>query len=479
MRIIPGKARIVCTLGPASHDSDILCRMMEVGMDVARLNFSHGSYDDHAQLIANVRAAADTMGIPLCIMQDLQGPKIRVGDIVGGPVQLVAGKTLTITTDPCPGSAERVSTSYTNLPKDVHTGDTILLDDGKLRLNVLGTSGHDVTTEIVVGGPLSSRKGINLPGLALSVPSFTKKDLEDLAFGIQNGIDYTALSFVRSVDDVIALRKAIKDTTGSSAYHPIVAKIEKPQALRNIDAIIAEADGIMVARGDLGVEVPPEEVPLHQKSIIAKCNRAGKPVIVATQMCESMINNPTPTRAEASDVANAVLDGADALMFSGETSVGHYPVEAVAIMTRIINNVESHINRIRKVEHHHEDSDRDHHEALGRAACVLAEQIRAAAIVTVTEGGTTARMVAKHRPYTPIVAVTNAMATMRRLNLVWGVRCVLVTEVFPDSDRTLRAVEDRLAEEGILKSGEAYVLIAGQPLFAGGGTNFIKVERRG
>jgi pyruvate kinase len=478
MRLLPGKARIICTLGPASHDSAILCRMMEVGMDVARLNFSHGSYDDHARLISNVRAAADTMGVPLCIMQDLQGPKIRVGDIAGGPVDLVTGSTFVITTDPCPGSPERVTTSYANLAQDVHAGDTILLDDGKLRLNVVGTSGNDVTCEVVVGGKLSSRKGINLPGLPLSVPSFTSKDLEDLAFGLKNGIDYTALSFVRSVDDVRALRAAITRIAGTAGHHPIVAKIEKPQALRNIDAIIAEADGIMVARGDLGVEVPPEEVPLHQKNIIAKCNRAGKPVIVATQMCESMITNPTPTRAEASDVANAVLDGADALMFSGETSVGAYPVEAVAMMTRIINNVETHASRMHPVDHTPSDGDRDHHEAVGRAACVLAEQIHAAAIVAVTEGGTTARMVARHRPRTPIVAVTNTAGTMRRLNLVWGVRSLLVDEVYPDSDRTLRVVEERLVEEGVLKSGDAYVLIAGQPLFAGGGTNFIKVERR-
>jgi pyruvate kinase len=478
MRIIPGKARIICTLGPASHDPAILRNMLEVGMDVARLNFSHGSYDDHAKLIANVREAADEMGVPLCIMQDLQGPKIRVGDIAGGSVDLVAGKRLVITTDPCPGSAERVTTSYLNLPQDVHAGDTILLDDGKLRLEVAGVSGNDVTCEIMVGGKLSSRKGINLPGLALSVPSFTAKDLEDLAFGIKNGVDYTALSFVRSADDVRALRDAMTRIAGPEGHHPIVAKIEKPQALRNIDAIIAEADGIMVARGDLGVEVPPEEVPLHQKHIIAKCNRAGKPVIVATQMCESMITNPTPTRAEASDVANAVLDGADALMFSGETSVGKYPVEAVAMMTRIINNVETHAGRVHAWDRTPSEGDGNHHEALGRAACVLAEQIHAAAIVTVTEGGTTARMVARHRPRTPIVAATNAAATMRRLNLVWGVRSIFVDEVFPDSDRTLRAVEERLVEEGVVRSGDAYVLIAGQPLFAGGGTNFIKVERR-
>ena len=478
MRVLPGKARIVCTLGPASHDPAVLGRMLEVGMDVARLNFSHGSYDDHAHLIANVRVAAQEAGVPLCIMQDLQGPKIRVGDLAAGFVELVAGSTVSITTDPSPGSPDRIPTSYLNLPRDVHAGDTILLDDGRLRLNVLGASERDVTCEVAVGGKLGSRKGINLPGVPLSIPSFTAKDLEDLAFGIRMDVDYTALSFVRSADDVRALRDAMGRIAGAEAYHPIVAKIEKPQALRNIDAIIAEADGIMVARGDLGVEVPPEEVPLHQKSIIAKCNRAGKPVIVATQMFESMITNPTPTRAEASDVANAVLDGADAVMLSGETSVGAYPVEAVAMMTRIINNVETHAGREWHVERHASDGERDYHEALGRAACVLAEQIHAAAIVTVTQSGTTTRIVAHHRPRIPIVAVTTSASTLRRLNLVWGVQSLLVDQVFPDSDRTLRAVEDRLVAEGLLKSGDMYVLIAGQPLFAGGGTNLIKVERR-
>jgi pyruvate kinase len=478
MRVLPGKARIVCTLGPASHDPAVLGKMLEVGMDVARLNFSHGSYDDHAHLIANVRKAAEESGVPLCIMQDLQGPKIRIGDLASGSVELVAGSTVVITTDPAPGSSSRIPTSYLSLPRDVHAGDTILLDDGKLRLNVLGTSEREVTCEVAIGGKLSSRKGINLPGVPLSVPSFTPKDLEDLAFGIRNDVDYTALSFVRSADDVRSLREAIVRIAGPAAYHPIVAKIEKPQALRNIDAIIAEADGIMVARGDLGVEVPPEEVPLHQKSIIAKCNRAGKPVIVATQMFESMITSPTPTRAEASDVANAVLDGADAVMLSGETSVGAYPVEAVAMMTRIINNVETHAGRTWESGRQAADGERDYHEALGRAACVLAEQIHAAAIVTVTQSGKTTRIVSRHRPRTPIVAVTTSVSTLRRLNLVWGVQSLLVDQVFPDSDQTLRAVEDRLVMEGVLKSGDMYVLIAGQPLFAGGGTNLIKVERR-
>jgi pyruvate kinase len=473
MNILPGKARIVCTLGPASQEPETLARMLDAGMDVARLNFSHGTHDDHARLIARVRDAAAQSGKALCLLQDLQGPKIRIGDLVTPTIDVPTGSTLSITTESVPGRPGRISTTFKQLPGEVHPGDTILLDDGRLRLTVRRIEGGDVVCDVVTGGKLSPHKGINLPGVAMSIQAVTPKDLDDLAFGIAHEVDYTALSFVRSAEDIRALRAAMHDIAGNNAYHPIIAKIEKPQALDNILAIIDEADAIMVARGDLGVEVPPEEVPLHQKSIIAQCIRAGKPVIVATQMFESMITNPMPTRAEASDVANAVLDGADAVMLSGETSVGAYPVEAVTMMTRIIHNVEANVSTTRLAagpEAH------GHHEALGRAACVLAEQIGAAAIVAVTQTGATARVVSRHRPRTPIVAVTTTPATLRRLSLIWGVRGLLVGERYPDSDRTLRAVEESLMEAGVLRSGDAYVLIAGQPLFAGGGTNFIKVE---
>lgn len=476
MRILPGKARIVCTLGPSSRDVDTLSRMIEVGMDVARLNFSHGSHDDHARLIHNVREAALQAGVPICLMQDLQGPKIRIGNLATPSIDVPTGSTLVITTDPIDGEPGRISTSFATLPREVQPGDAILIDDGRIRLQVVRTEEREVVCEVTAGGIVRPRKGINLPGVDLRIPAFTPKDLEDLTFGVANGIDYTALSFVRSANDVRELRTAMTAIAGAGAHHPIIAKIEKPQALRNIDEIIDEADGIMVARGDLGVEVPPEEVPLHQKSIITRAVRAGKPVIVATQMFESMITNPTPTRAEASDVANAVLDGADAVMLSGETSMGAYPVESVAMMTRIINNVETHAGTTRFDERWIREGDRGQQEALGRAACVLAEQIHAAAIVAVTQSGATARVVAHYRPRTMLVAVTTLPATLRRLNLVWGVRGLLADHVFPDSDRTLRFVEQQLVQEGVLKSGDAYVLIAGQPMFSGGGTNFIKVE---
>jgi pyruvate kinase len=473
MKILPGKARIVCTLGPASQESETLARMLDAGMDVARLNFSHGTHDDHARLITRVRDAAARSGEALCLLQDLQGPKIRIGNLVTPTIDVPTGSTLSITTEAVPGRPGRVSTTFEQLPGEVHPGDTILLDDGKLQLTVRRIEGCDVICDVVTGGRLSPHKGINLPGVAMSIPALTPKDLDDLAFGIAQEVDYTALSFVRSAEDIRALRAAMQNITGNMAYHPIIAKIEKPQALDNILAIIDEADAIMVARGDLGVEVPPEEVPLHQKSIIAQCNKAGKPVIVATQMFESMITNPMPTRAEASDVANAVLDGADAVMLSGETSVGAYPVEAVTMMTKIIHNVEANVT----TTHLTPGSEaHGHQEALGRAACMLAEHIGASAIVAVTQSGATARIVSRYRPRTPIVAVTTTPATLRQLSLVWGVRGLLVGERYPDSDRTLRAVEESLMEAGVLRSGDAYVLIAGQPLFAGGGTNFIKVE---
>jgi pyruvate kinase len=446
-------------------------------MDVARLNFSHGSHDEHTWIIARARDVASRAGVPLCLMQDLQGPKIRIGELETPTIDVPAGSTLRITTDRVSGQPGRVSTTFERLPEEVRPGDAILLDDGKIRLVVLRIDQRDVVSEVVAGGKLSPRKGINLPGVALSIPAFTVKDLEDLAFGLSQGVEYTALSFVRTAEDIRALRAAIRRITGGNDVHPVIAKIEKPQALRNIDSIIEEADAIMVARGDLGVEVPPEEVPLHQKSIIARCNHVGKPVIVATQMFESMITSPVPTRAEANDVANAVLDGADAVMLSGETSVGAYPVEAVAMMTRIINNVETHAGKSRIHEEWLPEGEKAHQEALGRAACVLAEQIHAAAIVAVTQSGATARIVSHYRPRTPIVAVTTSALTLRRLNLVWGVRGMIVEETNQNSDQTLRVVERSLTEEGVLRSGDAYVLIAGQPLFAGGGTNFVKVER--
>ncbi len=398
MKFTQSKAKIVCTLGPSSNGVEMLTSLLHAGMDVVRLNFSHGTYEEHRSTLKNVREAAKRSSVELTVLQDLQGPKIRIGDLGVPFIELQEGAPFTITTDHVIGGPTKVSTTYSGLANDVRPGDTLLLDDGKLQLSVREIRGNDVICTVVVGGSLSAHKGINLPGVAVSAPSFTEKDLRDLEFGIQQDIDYVALSFVRKAEDIRELRKAIIERVGNGRSLPIIAKIEKPQAISNIDSIIAAADGIMVARGDLGVELPPEDVPILQKMIIRKCNRVGKPVIVATQMLESMIHSPTPTRAEASDVANAVVDGCDAVMLSGETSVGSYPLEAVRIMDRIISKVESEgVGRSRVLDRS-VASVEGRPDALGRAACVLAEQMRAAAIVVVTRSGQTARIISHYRP---------------------------------------------------------------------------------
>ena len=472
-----GKTKIVCTLGPSTCVVDRLVQLIRAGMDVARLNFSHGSYDDHRIALHNLNEAMRQTGEQIALLQDLQGPKIRIGEFGAPSVQLTAGDTFTISTEPVVGTASEVSTSYTHLTSDVHSGDNILLDDGKLRLRVREVKQARVVCEVIVGGTLSGHKGINLPGSSVSAPSFTEKDLRDLEFGLMNGIDYVALSFVRSADDICELRKAIVQRAGEDRVLPIIAKIEKPQSIANIDAIISEADGIMVARGDLGVELPPEDVPLLQKMIIKKCNTAGKPVIIATQMLESMINSPTPTRAEASDVANAVVDGGDAVMLSGETSVGKFPLEAVQIMDRIIRKVESeHVGPVRLIDRALGGVE-SQHDALGRAACVLAEQMNAAAIVAVTRSGETARVISHYRPRPQIIAITDSPGILRRLGLMWGVEGMVIEHLSDDSDKALQEIQEQLGNSGMVGRGEFVVLLAGQPFFARGSTNFIKVEK--
>jgi pyruvate kinase len=472
-----GKTKIVCTLGPSSRSEETLVRLIRSGMDVVRLNFSHGTYDDHLTALSSIQRATRKTGGHVAVIQDLQGPKIRIGELGVPAVELTPGARFTITTKPILGSIDIVSTGFADLPSDVRPGDPILIDDGKIRLRVVTVHDTDVVCEVIVGGVLASRKGINLPGVAVGTPSITEKDVRDLEFGIEHDIDYVALSFVRTADDIRALRAAIVQRIGKGRFLPIIAKVEKPQAVANIDAIIAEADGIMVARGDLGVELPPEDVPVVQKMIIKKCNRAGKLVIIATQMLESMIGSPSPTRAEVSDVANAVIDGGDALMLSGETSVGKYPVEAVQIMERIIQRVESeHIGPAHALESAFGGVE-SRHDALGRAACVLAEQMNAAAIVAVTRSGETARVVSRYRPRTSIVAITDRTEILRRLNLIWGIHGMLIERLNDDSDTTLQKIQESLVKSGLVQRGQYVVLLAGQPFLAQGSTNFVKVEK--
>jgi len=471
------KTKIICTLGPATNTVERIEELITAGMDVARLNLSHGSHEDHREMIRCIREAAANVEQEIGILLDLQGPKIRIGKIEGDTVELTAGARFIITTDDCVGTVEKVSTTYDGLTSDVKAGDRVLLDDGRIALRVTDVAPPEVCCEVVTGGKLGSNKGINLPGVAVSAPSLTVKDLEDITFGIENEVDYVALSFVRSANDIRALRDAIIERIPEGRYLPVIAKIEKPEAVENIDTIIAESDGIMVARGDLGVELSPEDVPILQKRIITQCNEAGKPVVIATQMLESMISAPTPTRAEASDVASAVLDGGDAVMLSGETSVGEYPLEAVRIMDRIVRRVEKEKKSSRRILDRPLGQVESRREALGRAACVLAEQMGAAAIVTITHSGNNARIVSRYRPHPPIIAVTDRVRIVRRMKLIWGVRSLLVDKSNDNSDLAVGKIRDRMIQLGLLKEGDHVVVLAGQPLFAKGSTSFVRVEK--
>jgi pyruvate kinase len=467
--------KIVCTLGPASDQIDRLVALIRAGMDVARLNFSHGSHESHRETLQRLRTAAAETGEAISILQDLSGPKIRIGEIAGGTVELESGQSLVLTTEDIAGTRHRVSTAYKALPRDVRPGNTILLDDGKISLVVESIEGDEVLCRVRNGGPLSSRKGMNLPGVRVSAPSLTAKDREDLAFGLSEGIDYVALSFVRSADDIVALRQLILEQIRPGRIVPIIAKIEKGEAVEAIDAIIEAADGIMVARGDLGVELPPEDVPLLQKMIVGKCNAAGKPVIIATQMLESMVLNPRPTRAEASDVANAVLDGADAVMLSAETSVGAYPVQAVQTMDDIIRRAETrHADRLDAPASQDEGLS-PVFDAVARAACMLARQLAPRAIVTITHSGVTALQLARYRPHARIIAVTDREHTLRRLNLVWGIRGLLVAQLPHDIDEAYAEVEEALKAAELVQPGDYVVYTAGLPLGARGYTNSLKV----
>lgn len=468
------KTKIVCTLGPASSSVETLEKMIRAGMNVARLNFSHGTHEDHLEMMGRVRTAAANVGEPVAILQDLQGPKIRSG-MLAAPVLLHDGDRFTITTDDIIGNAERVSTTYKHLAHDVKLGDTILMDDGLLQFRVQEVIGSDVITEVVHGGLLKDHKGINLPGVDVSSPSMTEKDAADLLFGIANNIDYVALSFVRTAEDIRYIRKFITDAIGTRRL-PIIAKIEKPEALADIDGIIAEADALMVARGDLGVECPTEDVPIAQKMICRKANVAGKPVIIATQMLESMIENARPTRAEANDVANAVLDGADAVMLSGETSVGKNVVTVVQTMSSIIRKAEeeTHVNLY--LDEAISDEQMGVFRALGRSATMLAKNINASAIVCVTHSGDMVKIIARYRPATPLIAFTDLDRVQRRLTLVWGVRSILVSAI-GDTDATFARIHEELLNSGAVQRGDYVVMTAGIPLLARNSTNTIKVEK--
>ncbi|MCD9014321.1 pyruvate kinase [Parachryseolinea silvisoli] len=465
------KTKIVATVGPASNSKEMLRALVKEGVDVFRLNFSHGKHEDHLKVIHFVREINKEMGTTVSLLQDLQGPKIRVDEMEPGII-IEPGQELTITTRDLVGNRELVSTSYKNLPNDVATGDTILVDDGKIELKVKEVRGGDVITEVVYGGPLKSRKGINLPFTKVSAPSLTEKDLKDLEFGIANDVDWIALSFVRKASDIQQLRE-ILDERKSSAR--IIAKIEKPEALSNIDEIINLTDAVMVARGDLGVEIWLEEVPMVQKMLVEKCNRVGKPVIVATQMMESMIENPRPTRAETNDVANAVMDGADAVMLSAETAAGRFPIEVIRSMVRTVASVEKSPNTYYRFREVQKDSATHIHDNFVLAACKLAKDVGAKAIVGMTQSGYTAFKSSSYRPNANIFVFTSNASLLTKMNLVWGTQAYFYDKV-NSTDETIADVEEVLKREGHVTTGDIIIVLASMPIQEKARTNTLKIN---
>jgi pyruvate kinase len=469
------RTKIVCTIGPSSRDPAVLAGLVDAGMDVARLNFSHGTHDEHARVMAALRALGTRARRPVAILQDLAGLKIRIGDIAAGRVRLEPGAAFTLTSRPVAGDAGQASVTYPDLPRSVRPGDRLLLADGEIALEAEETTPTDVRCRVLTGGLLSAHKGISLPGRTVSGPSLTDKDREDLAFGIAHGVDYAALSFVRCADDVRVVRDFVARL---GATTPLIAKIEKHEALGCVDEILDASDGIMVARGDLGVETPLEHVPLLQKMLIERANRAGKPVITATQMLLSMVDRPRPTRAEVADVANAILDGTDAVMLSEETASGSFPVESAATMRRIADDAESAFPYEQWMRRFEDRSLQGLPEAVAGAACELAEHIGAGVIVAWTESGATARLVAKHRPRRPILALSTRPEAARRLALVWGVE-PLVVESGSDTDAMLQRAPGLAVAQGLLRTGETAVITAGIPIGVAGSTNLIKAAVAG
>ncbi|MFX4303420.1 pyruvate kinase [Alicyclobacillus tolerans] len=470
------KTKIVCTIGPASESPEILRQLMRAGMDVARLNFSHGSYEEHAERIRRIREAAADVGKHVAILLDVKGPKIRTGKIAGGQVELLDGKLVTLTIQPlAEGTAERVWISYEGLVEDVYPGAPIRIDDGLIGLKVVEVKGQDIVCIVTNGGILKDNKGINVPGVTLRIPGVTEKDKADIRFGIDQGVDMFAASFVRKAGDILEVRRILEERHYEA---DIIAKIETVEGLERLDEIVEVTDGVMVARGDLGVEIATEDVPLAQKRIISLCNQWGKPVITATQMLDSMQRNPRPTRAEASDVANAILDGTDAIMLSGETAAGRYPLESVQTMAQIAERAEEAILKREVVYHHHTEVERKVPDAISHAAKEMASELDVAAIVTATTSGHTARHIAKHRPLKTIVAATPDARVARRLMLSWGV-CPVVVPMASTTDDVLETAVEGALDAGYVQHGDMVIILAGVPVGIRGTTNLLKVHTIG
>lgn len=469
------KTKIVATIGPSSSSKEVLKQMIMQGLDVARLNFSHGNYEDHSKVVEVIRELNKELGTNVSLLADLQGPKLRVGEMENGSVELITGSKIVITTKKQIGTAGLIYTNYQEFAQDVKPGESVLLDDGKLVVKILSTNGKDtVECEVVQGGPLSSRKGLNLPNTKVSLPSLSEKDLKDLDFALAQEVDWIGLSFVRNAEDVIALKEIIEN---SGRHAKVVAKIEKPEAVEQIDEIVRVTDAVMVARGDLGVEIPLQSVPLIQKKIVKKCVSAAKPVIVATQMMESMVTNVTPTRAEVTDVANAVLDGADAVMLSGETSVGKYPVEAIRIMNSIIAEAE----KFGDLYYHEEfplevDEKRFMTDSVCYSACRLAFRVKASALVTMSFSGYTGYRISSWRPNAMVFVFTSNKKILTQMNLVWGVR-VFYYDKMVSTDQTIADIRFFLKKNGYTKEGDFIIHLASMPIAEQGMTNMIKLSK--
>jgi pyruvate kinase len=462
-------SKIVCTIGPASNSPRIIERLLRAGMDVARLNFSHGSHEQHAQCIAIIRSLAMKLEKPVAILADLQGPKIRTGVLAGGtPVTLRSGQKFIITTRKILGDSTRVNTTFLPLPLEVGRGARILLSDGLIELRVLQVRGPEVICEVVNGGALGEHKGINLPGVRLRVPALTPKDRQDLAFALKQAVNYIAVSFVRRPEDVLLAKTLIRRRGYDT---PVIAKLEKPEAIENLDAILRAADAVMVARGDLGVEMNPERVPVVQKTIISRAREFRRPVITATQMLESMTENPRPTRAEASDVANAIFDGSDAVMLSAETASGKYPVEAVSMMARIIEEAEASIREFPQPSSMQETLKVA--ESVAELVCHASRELHMKLIAVFTHSGFTARLVSRYRPLVPIVAFSPVAETRRRMALIWGVMPRNISDV-RKIDGLAAIAEKRLLEEKLVRQGDVIGIVAGTPMGVRGSTNFMK-----
>ncbi|MCG3120249.1 MAG: Pyruvate kinase [bacterium] len=466
------RTKIVCTIGPATDAPEILAALLDAGMNVARLNFSHGTHDEHRGRIFRLREIAHQKKIPIAILQDLSGPKLRTG-LLAAPVVLKSGDTFILTNRDVPGDAREVSVTYHDLPAQVDVGETILLADGTIQLQVFDKNATDLRCRVIDGGPLSSHKGINLPQTSLAIPALTAKDKTDLEFGLEAGVDFVALSFVRQADDIQLVKNVMK---AKNRFVPIIAKIEKHEALQNIEAIIAAADGIMIARGDLAVETPLENVPLVQKDIIKKCNRAGKPVITATQMLKSMVEEPRPTRAEATDVANAVLDGTDAVMLSEETAMGKHPLETVQVMSKILQTTESELKPREWLQTEIHGGKISVAAAVSHAAVGIAQDLNVAAILTPTRSGATAKMVARYRPRVPIVALCHRPETYHTLALIWGVHPIFLDEDLDSSDALIARCKAEALAHGYVAGGDTVLITAGLPPGAQSITNLIKIE---